>query len=76
MKIPGFLRPLYDAWMAFSKVLGKVMSAILLTVVWVVLFGAYAIVMKIAALFRKKADGPSTWIDCTAEDAATMKRPF
>lgn len=76
MPIPKPLRPLYDAWMAFSKVLGKVMSAILLTVVWAVVFGAYAIVMKIAALFRKKPDGPSTWVDCSPEDATTMKRPF
>lgn len=76
MTVPAFLRPLYNAWMAFSKVLGRIMGAIMLTVIWVVLFGIYAIVMKIGRLFAKKKDNSSTWIDCSHEDATTMKRPF
>ena len=76
MRIPKPLRPLYDAWMAFSQALGKVMGAILLTIIWIVVFGIYAVVIKIIRLFQKTDPRASTWTPCTPEDASTMRRSF
>jgi uncharacterized membrane protein (DUF373 family) len=75
MRIPKPLKPIVDAWMAFSRALGKVMSFILLTVVWVVVFGIYGIVLKIIRLFQQE-DSSSTWKEPIPEDAKTMKFSF
>ncbi len=51
MRVPTPLRRLYDAWMVFSKALGRVMSAILLTIFWIVGIGLYAVILKVVALY-------------------------
>ena len=64
MKLPPPLSWLYNAWMAFSKVLGMVMSKIILTILWIVGFGIYGIIRKIGLLFVGKTEAPGTfWID-------------
>lgn len=64
MKLPPPISWFYDAWMEFSKALGMVMSKIILTILWIVGFGAYAVILKIIRLFVKKAETPGTyWID-------------
>lgn len=64
MKLPPPLNWFYDAWMEFSKVLGMVMSKIILTILWIVGFGTYGIILKIMRLFRTiPARGTTYWID-------------
>lgn len=53
--------------MAFSHVLGRIMSAILLTILWVVVFGIYAIAFKIIRLFSKTSGKDTYWIDVSNE---------
>lgn len=53
------------------------MSTIILTILWIVGFGIYAIILKIISiptLFRKKPE--TYWINVKPETAETMKYPF
>lgn len=44
------------------------MSAIMLTILWVFVFGTYAIVLKIPSLFVKKTKPESFWWDVSGEE--------
>lgn len=48
------IRLAWRGWMAFSHVLGLVMSTILLTILWIVGFGSYAVATSIAGLRGRK----------------------
>lgn len=77
MKCPKALKPLYDAWMKFSHVLGLIMSTIILTVLWIVGFGLYAITLRIIDIpsrFKEKPE--SYWIDIQSESHDLMQYPF
>jgi hypothetical protein len=75
MILPKPLQRIYDVWMAFSKLIGKVMSPIILTILWIVGFGLYAVILKIVAVLRKPTPAPVTyWID--AEVPTDMQRQF
>jgi hypothetical protein len=76
MKLPAPLRWLKKGWMAFSHVLGLVMSKIILTILWIVGFGMYAIVLKILHLvsFRKKPE--TYWVDTPKDFENSMKYQF
>ncbi len=74
MRIPAPLQPAYDAWMAFSKALGRVMSFIILTVLWVVGFGIYGIVKKIMNVVTAKSQTNSYWLP--ADVNTDMNRQF
>lgn len=70
------LQKAYDLWMLFSKALGRVMSWILLTILWVVVFGIYAIVLKIIVIFRKQTRPVTYWHDLAIDPPESMRRPF
>ena len=76
MKLPPPLSWFYDAWMEFSHVLGRIMSTIILTVLWIVGFGTYAVVLKIMRLIRPENATGSTWVDAAPLDADHFKQPF
>ena len=68
MKLPPPLSWCWDAWNEFSRVLGRVMSWIILTILWIVGFGLYAIIHKIIRLSVGKAQAPGTfWINAESE---------
>ena len=75
MKLPAPLKKAYDLWMRFSHVLGRIMSTILLTILWVVVFGLYAIVLKCITLFKKSSPSESYWID-VSKDSTDMQYQF
>lgn len=77
MKLPAPLRILWKGWMIFSHVLGIIMSTIILTVLWIVGFGIYAIILKIISipsLFKKHPE--TYWIDVKPETVDNMRYPF
>jgi len=76
MKLPPPLNWLWKGWMAFSEVLGKIMSFILLTILWIIGFGLYAIVMKIGVLLRKEERKTSYWLDVPTDFPDSMKHQF
>ena len=76
MRLPPPLNYLYRLWMAFSKVLGKVMSFLILTVLWVIGFGIYAIIVKIGMLFAAKKPADTYWVDLPPPEPGNMRRQF
>jgi hypothetical protein len=77
MKLPPPLNWLWKAWMAFSHVLGRIMSFLILTVLWIVGFGIYGIIGKIIRLFAKKKETPASfWIDVPPLGPEHLKRQF
>ncbi len=75
MRIPTPLKGVYDLWMRFSHILGRIMSTILLTILWIVMFGLYAIVLKIMQLFSKTSKKDTYWID-VGNDNTDMQYQF
>jgi len=72
-KLPGILKLQHKAWLKFSHVFGEIMSKIILTILWIVGFGPYAIVWKIIHLKKKKKD--TYWIEFSDENNS-LKYPF
>ena len=75
MNLPPTLNWLWQGWMAFSKAFGRVMSFIILTILWIVGFGVYAIIAKIIAATRRVVPASTYWIDHRA-DADDLHRQF
>ncbi len=46
-RAPGLLKPVWGAWMKFAEGLGKVMTFLLLSVMWLAMFVPFAIVLRI-----------------------------
>lgn len=67
MNVPAPLKALYALWMRFSHILGRIMSTILLTILWVVVFGLYAIALTMMKFCSKKPSSDSYWIDVSKE---------
>jgi hypothetical protein len=76
MTLPPPLRWLKDKWMAFSHVLGIIMSRIILTVFWLIGIGVYGIGMKIFMLFKKKGPQNTYWVPSTEETPESMQYQF
>lgn len=77
MSLPFPLRALWRGWMAFSHVLGMIMSTIILTILWIVGFGIYAIILRIIQIpsfFRKTPE--TYWIDAKPASVEEMRYPF
>jgi hypothetical protein len=75
MKLPAPLQKAYDVWMHFSHILGRIMSTILLTVLWVVVFGLYAVILKCMKLLRRDTASDTYWIDISKE-SSDMRHQF
>lgn len=77
MNLPFPVRALWRGWMAFSHILGMIMSTIILTILWIVGFGLYAVILRIVTLpnrFRKPPD--SYWLDAKPASVEEMRYPF
>jgi hypothetical protein len=69
-------RRLYGYWMGFAKVLGKINTIVLLTLVYVVIIGPVALVLKVFGrdlLDRRPEPRSSYWYEKTQEDV-TLER--
>ncbi|MBT3293284.1 hypothetical protein HN512_02880 [Candidatus Peregrinibacteria bacterium] len=63
----------HKAWMKFSHILGIIMSKIILSILWIVGFGLYAIIWRLCHLKKKKKD--SYWVEISKE-GNSMKYSF
>ena len=73
-RLPRPLQRLYDLWEAFAHALGAVMSKVILTILWIIGFGPYAIIYK---LLRKRDSKKETyWIDVPKEVHTNMHQQF
>lgn len=75
MQLPPWLQRVKDVWMKFSHALGMVMSRILLTILWIVVFGIYAIITRIVSLFTASQRKPQ-WHDVPPEFEGSMRHQF
>lgn len=72
----------YRYWMVFARTLGKINSVIILTLLFFVVVGPYALVKKTIRMMRtlsRQAAAPQTyWVDKKARPATLeeMKRQF
>lgn len=76
MRLPTPLSWLFIGWMAFSHVLGMVMSKIILTLLWIVGFGLYAIVLKVIHIVRKEQPKATYWQIPPEEFEGRLKYQF
>jgi len=77
VKLPPPFNWLWKGWNAFSHVLGFVMSKIILTIVWIVGFGIYAIIIKLFLIRKLMKKKPETyWIDIKQDPIENMKYQF
>jgi hypothetical protein len=67
MRCPKPLLPLWNAWMAFSHAIGMVMSSIILSILWILVFGAYAVCLKIIGLVVRAPVKQSYWHDVSED---------
>ena len=77
MNLPPPFSWLWSTWKALGAAMGKVMSKIILTILWIVGFGMYGIIMKILRMFRRNASTPTTyWIDVPPVQPGDLHRQF
>jgi hypothetical protein len=62
--------------MAFSKVLGRIMSAIILTVLWIIGFGIYGIIAKLIRVRQSKTVPDTYWLPLEPLPADHWERQF
>ncbi len=76
-RLPPPLKWIYAAWKKFAELLGIVMSFIILTILWIVGFGTYAVILKIITVPRRfKAEPDSYWIEAHSSTVESMKHQF
>ncbi|OGJ56886.1 hypothetical protein A3H22_02730 [Candidatus Peribacteria bacterium RIFCSPLOWO2_12_FULL_55_15] len=76
MHLPPPLSWLYAGWMAFSHVLGMIMSKIILTLLWIAGFGSYAVILTIIHLIRKTPPKTTCWQIPPEEFEGRLKYQF
>lgn len=63
--------------MAFSRILGLIMSTIILTILWIIGFGFYAIVLKLIGIPSRFRKAPETfWLSCKSDPIEHIQYPF
>lgn len=76
-RLPPPISWIYALWKKFSHVLGTVMSFIILSILWFIGFGIYAVILKIITLPKRFAGEPATfWIDSEQTTIESMKHQF
>lgn len=64
-------------WMKFSHALGFIVTTLILTILWIIGFGVYAVILRIVSIPKLFAKAQASyWIDVKAEDHDSMKYPF
>jgi hypothetical protein len=74
--LPTPLRQLWNGWKRVSRAIGIALSFVVLTIVWLVAFGLYALILRVIRLFKKKGNPASYWRDTVPESAENLLHPF
>lgn len=76
-RLPQPIRMLYNLWKKFAHILGIMMSFLILTILWIVGFGIYAIILKVITFPKRFQPEPNSyWIDSELTTIESMKRQF
>ena len=79
VKAPRAAKPVYIVWMTIAATMGRVMSAVVLTVLFVLLLPVFSLIVRAGDPLRRKLQrGGSYWEDYKPHEASLdrMKRPF
>lgn len=76
ISLPSPLRWLWEGWKRVSRAIGIAMSFIVLTVLWIVAFGLYALVMKCGKLFRRTPLPATYWRDVDPDYPESLSHGF
>jgi len=76
MHLPLPLQRLYDLWMRFAHLLGRIVSFLLLSILWLFGFGIYGIALRVAKSIRPEPSRDSYWIDVPPKMADDMRHQF
>lgn len=75
MKLPAWLQRAKEVWLKITYPIGFVVSKVILTALWLVVFGLYAVALGIGKLFSKKTSTPQ-WHDVPPDFEGSMRRQF
>jgi amino acid transporter len=76
---PGSLRRVYRGWMQVGLLIGKIMTPIILTLVYVIAVIPTSIILKIVGkdlLYRHFDDSPSYRVESREPSIDNMEKPF
>jgi len=62
MMFIAMLKKIKNGWLWFAEKIGLVNSAILLTIIYILVIGLYAIPTQIVELFRKEPEPKTLWL--------------
>lgn len=76
-RLPVPIKQIFELWKKFSHILGLIMNFIILTILWIVGFGMYAIIIKIITFPKKFASKPNSyWIESEPTSVESMQYQF
>ena len=77
---PGSLRPVYRGWMRFGLFMSRVMTPLVLGIVFFLIFTPVALVLKVIGkdAMRRRLDpaAPTYRVDARGREMGDMERPF
>ncbi len=79
VKAPRAAKPVYIVWMTIAATMGRVMSTVVLTVLFVLMLPIFSLIVRTGDPLRRKLQrGGSYWEDYKPHEASLdrMKRPF
>ena len=76
MNLPPPINWLWILWKRFAEVLGRVMSWFILSVLWILGFGIYAMAFKTLHLVRPPRKTTTYWVDPPKDFPNSMKYQF
>ncbi len=76
MRLPPPLSWLWHGWMAVGHVIGRIVSFLILTILWIVGFGTYGVILKVARLFMAKKPPQNYWVDLPKEYPESLRYQF
>lgn len=73
--LPPPISWLFALWKKFAHVLGVVMNTVILSILWIVGFGIYAIIIKMATLCKTEKQD-TFWIDAEVQTDESFSHQF
>ena len=72
----SFLQSLKEYYLEVIHPIGRVMSFLMLTFLWLAVFGIYAIITKLLRAIHVMKPAPTGWVDCPPEPPENVHFQF
>lgn len=67
---------LKKGWMAVSHSVGLIFSSILLTLLWLLGIGSYAVIFMVFNIFHRKTPSQTYWLPTPKNSTHDLEHPF